>query len=445
MKRLFPLTLIALVCLVYWTLLDPKSSHNTKRPEGAETSQIIPPLEDENIKEIASQKNSPEITESYSKLQPIVPAVFNKPEYKCKYKSSRFSDKDLSDVSPRLDKLLKRYTRLHDHQLANFTSKESVSMPMTWGNNTARFVVYSTRDDTLNIYEKFYGLFTALMMALLTDRVLLIDDDSINEAFCPPFKSNWTTDRDSFKLLASQAISDISFMKKRIPVKSFSLDSKFIQCGGYLRQAFEPVQFVLMPTKIENGLNLVRSNRAYEQSWTTELFPNGLAIKPLYNSLFFPTNDLWDAYNAVIKEYLPPHKRLFKIMAYLENEDDLERIKTIAEQLRENVNVFLYLVSNEKPNDLRLKELFPFPSYSVTCAWHLFPSIYEKDQWRRLALDLQFTKSMDILLLPDEYINKALILLAVRTKKTFKFNKRGKILPLATCDNYRVQPIDCNQ
>ena len=444
LKRLFPLFFLALVCLIYWTFLDPKSGRNAKRQLKRETLQATPnepPVED--VKDSVLES---EILESFTKLQPIAPLVNNKPEYKCKYKSSRFSDKDLSDVSPRLDKLLKRYIRLHDHQQANFTAKESVSLPMTWGNNTCRFLVYSTNIIGSNVYERFFGLFTALMMALLTDRVLLIDDDSINEAFCSPFKSNWIIDRDSFKSLADQASTEeVDFMKKRVPVKSFSLDkdSKFIQCGGYLKQVFEPVQFILISKEIDNGLNLLRSNKAYEQSWTMELFPNGLAIKPLFNSLFFPTNELWDVYNAVIKEYLPPHKRLFKIMAFVGESDDLGRIKTIAEQLRENVGVFLYLVSVEKLDDLRLKEIFPYPAYSVASAWHLFPNNFDKDQWRRLALDLQFAKSMDILLLPEENINNVLILHAIRTKKTFKFNKAGKILPFAVCDNYKVRQINC--
>jgi hypothetical protein len=448
LKRLFPLFLFALLCLIYWSFIDPKPSRRVKPIRQIKKSEITPIEKSIDDNEIESIQNSSQTFQP--KLQPIIPTISAKPDYKCKYKSSKYSDKDLTYVSPRLNKLLKRYIRLHDHQQSNFTAKESLSMPMTWGNNTSRFVVYSTGDEKISVFEKFYGLFTALMVAILVDRVLLIDDSSIEEAFCPPFKSNWIIDRDSVKILANQPEPEFNLIKKRIPVKSFTLhsDNQLLQCGGYLKQIFEPVQFILIPPKISNGLDLLRSNKAYEQSWTSEIFPDGLAINPLYNSLFNPTNELWEAYNAVIKEYLPPHKRLFKIMAFIGNPSDLERVKIIAEKLRENVNVFLYLASDERPDDLELKEIFPYPSYSVASAWHLFPRTSttdssSKDQWQRLVLDLQFTKSADILLLPEESIDKTLMLHAIRTKKTFKYNTKGKIIPLAPCDNYQIQQLAC--
>jgi hypothetical protein len=431
--------LISLIFFIYW-LLTGWSNQRSRKPQDKSLSedgrldnkthgQELGPEQriqhqEDVMKQVIKEAQANLQMEAPSQLPPSPPP--EKPEYKCRHRSSKYSDAYLADLTPRLAKTLQRYVRLHDSQLRNFTAEQAAIAPMTWANNTSRFVLWAPPADDSNVYQQLSGLLSVFLLAVLTDRAIVVPRSraDFEHGFCAPLKGSWYVDDESVAALIKTAEA-ASTIKQRIPLKAAIIrDRKTdLMCAGNFRERYEHIQWLILQDNV-SLLPWMRGNRAYDQAWNTELFPEGLVFRPLANYWLHPKNDLWDALRAIQTEYAQYDAR---VGYYANNDIQLQTIAKIVSGLGKRV--MTYAFSGDAALDSSLS------------AVHLVPDI---DQWQAASLDLQLARYLDAVYLPASQLNssdpRSLIFLhAVRHKDTFVYDQEDNVRPLAFSDHYALQ------
>lgn len=424
-RRLILLFIMLLICYAFWKLLEPKKEQTVLKPK----------KEKEGVIEEPQNKSEEKVEEPKVINVGLKPVQLEaKPEYKCRYRSSKFAPIDRNLISPRLQSVLKRYVRLHDAQQSLFGVEMSAKSPLTWGNNTARFIVWKPHDDG-NVNLNFKAFLGSLMLAVLTDRVILTTEkDQITKYFCDPLKSNWRIKLETLNELVANSTSRLE--GKRTPVRSLLIEKneglKEALSLAHLKYNWEPVQFVILDqqSQPESLLWLLKNEKSFEAAWYNELFPgDGMAIPPLYHSWMHPVNDVWDLHKSIIQEMAANHH---VIVAFVRSKDDC---KSLVNHINVKTGLFiLYLtgINGDEIQDTELKALYP--KVPITTSWHYYKS---NEAWGRLALDLQMANMKDVeLLVPFESPDASPLIAVNRRGKTLAYNKKGKVMPVAPCDYY---------
>ena len=436
-RRFILLAVMLITSYGFWKLLEPSRK---KQPSASSL-----PIEHDTPPppEILAEDKQEEITPPIGlsvELKPI--QLEAKPEYKCRYKSSKFAPIDRSLISQRLQSIQKRYIRLHDAQQAMFGVEESARAPLTWGNNTARYLVWQGGNG--NAYEKAKGYLGALMLAMLTDRVFVTDEcETMAKYFCDPLKSEWQISPDTVNKLIANTTEPIANSKETIsngrkPIRALTLRKEALAealSSPQLKFYWEHVQFIVIgpESQAEDLLALLKNEKSYETAWHTELFPpDGMALAPLYHSWMHPGNEVWDLHKAIVKE-MATNKKV--IVVFTTSPDDL---KSLQKYVNSEERVFLYLTGTiEEIADGDLKALYP--KALITTSWLYYPK--KEESWGRIALDLQMVSMLDVSLLIPFGCSEASLLIGVNRKgTTLAYNKDGLLMPVAACDYYPNNP-----
>lgn len=274
-------------------------------------------------------------TESFLPITSIATANKNsiatsiKKQPKCRHRWTRFLEQNTIKVPSQLQEWFDRYNRLHDRMLREQSIEESLRAPLNSPTNRIRYLVWVPTG--LDYGGHLLSLLSTYLLALLTDRVLLVVAMGEADVFCEPFsRSSWILP----KALQSRLLAEDESVpragqafKARQPLRVASLEVRrgrtgdekhLLSCHGSLKDLLGHLQWLVV--------------RA-DMPWAEYLFANpshaaklkglfGEGMEPyriLLQQLIHPSNLVWERITAMYHSYYTDeYDKPYRIATYLE-------------------------------------------------------------------------------------------------------------------------------
>lgn len=228
--------------------------------------------------------------------------------WQCRHRSTKWLGQNSFYVPPDLTHAFERYNRLHDRLLRELPIETAFTISLTSPQNEVRYVVWRPVGEDLA--GRLLSLVSTYLIALLTDRVLLVNFPHVRSILCEPFtRSSWIIPTRVLPWL-NRFIKIEDAMEVRRPVRIARLrlkpgfqedDSIYLTCNGNLKGKLGHIQILLVESPIGFVELLLRnpSHRERLLQWmgTTSTSPTvggETALYPaLLHQLVHPANDLW--------------------------------------------------------------------------------------------------------------------------------------------------------
>lgn len=219
--------------------------------------------------------------------------------WNCHHRWTRELGQNSHYPPPKLANLLARYDHLHDRALRELSIEEALTLPLTSARNKVRYLVWRPvgRED---LADHLLSLTSAFLMALLTDRVLLVNFPHARALFCEPFtRSSWIFPSSHLRALDRfQSLG--AALQRRGPLRIVRLhlregfhddDSMHVTCQGHLKDLLSHVQILLVDSP-GGFIELLQHNPSHRDRLAT-MFEGDSPYGPLMGHLFHPSNDMW--------------------------------------------------------------------------------------------------------------------------------------------------------
>lgn len=411
-KRVTSPILWTALCLFVWMLLFGRQKPNPTTlsiPQSAKLRDV-----DETI--LATDTKIVEETSTSESTSNIVQPTENSAyqcEYKCRHRHSKYSG--AKNMSHKLNHILKRYNRLHDKLLQQLPADHSLQVPLLSKNNTIRYI-YLRHHDTDDYGNQFYSLLSTFLLAIITDRVLIVENEHYSQVMCEPFtRSSWFAKTKLFAEDEKIPANVNKALSTRRPLRALHLklndenSRAALQCTGNLKEAFSHVQWLVIDDNVGQFVNVLRANKAHDQNlW--ELFPYGSIFAPLYHALVHPTNQIWEDLPELLKEFSDssiesPIKMTF-VGEDSANKNTNQLIGEFSTELQlENGNRTIALLLSPSTSSMLNKviDLYRPPQFLVAGSAAHFHGTSELDQYGRFFADIFLAMHSDALLFDSEY------------------------------------------
>lgn len=333
-----------------------------------------------------------------------------KGNWACRHRWTKWLAQNSLYIPPDLNEHFQRYNRLHDKALRDLPAEEAFKLSLTSAKNTVRYIVWRPVGDDLA--GRLLSLVSTFLLALLTDRVLLVNFPYVRLLFCEPFtKSTWIfpqkhlADLNKFVMMkdALQTRSPLRIARLKLKEEFVDDDSIFVTCNGNIKTMLSHVQMVLVESPV-GFVELIASNPSHRNRIST-LFQD-LAIYPLLmHHLLHPANDMWfriiDAYHAHFTNHQDRPARLGIYMPLASDSKDnkvsLEvkrkvqcAIRKLPDQPLASGKIMYYSPSSPTNNP----KLWAKRAWNIPANYEIVTAVEETSKkgylgdWRRLLTDI---------------------------------------------------------
>lgn len=234
-----------------------------------------------------------------------------KGSWTCRHRWTKWLAQNTLYIPAELSDLQSRYNRLHDKLLRELPVEQALKIPLTSPENRVRYLAWRPVGDDLA--GRLLSLVSAYLLALLTDRVLLINFPYVRYLFCEPFtKSSWIfpeahlADLNRFVKLrdALQTRSPIRIARLKLrgggetdqrsaweQPEDETDESIFLTCNGNVKSMLTHVQILLVESPV-GFAELLASNPSH-RARLEALFQGSSIYSTLMHHLLHPANDMW--------------------------------------------------------------------------------------------------------------------------------------------------------
>lgn len=226
----------------------------------------------------------------------------------CRHRWTKWLGQNSMYLPPGLSEHMSRYNRLHDKALRELPVSEALTLSLTSPRNTVRYIAWRPVGD--DYAGRLLSLVSAYLLALLTDRVLLVNFPYVRHLLCEPFtRSSWIFpqkhlgDLNKFIKLREALQTRSPLRIARLKLNSqFTQDdeSVFLSCNGNVKTMLAHVQILLVESPV--GFAELLAGNPSHRNRLQQLFEDQPIYPLLMQTLLHPANDMWfriiDAYHV---------------------------------------------------------------------------------------------------------------------------------------------------
>lgn len=253
-----------------------------------------------------------------------------KGSWTCRHRWTKWLEQNSLYIPVELNEHFQRYNRLHDKLLRQLPIEVAFQTSLTSTQNSVGYIVWRPVGEDLA--GRLLSLVSTYLLALLTDRVLLVNFPYVRHLFCEPFtRSSWIfpqkylADLNKFMVMkeALKTRSPIRITRLRLNNNFQDDDSIFLTCNGNIKNMISHSQILLVESPI-GFVELILANPSHKNR-LGELFQGTSIYTQLFHNLIHPANDMWfriiDAYHV---HFTNDYDRPQRLAVYMEtvNEQD---------------------------------------------------------------------------------------------------------------------------
>ncbi|PJF17117.1 hypothetical protein PSACC_03068 [Paramicrosporidium saccamoebae] len=221
-----------------------------------------------------------------------------KGSWTCRHRSTKWLEQNSQYLPSELREYLQRYNRLHDKSLKELSVEEAFQTSLTSVKNNVRYIVWRPVGEDLA--GQILSLTSAFLLALLTDRILLINLPYVRLFFCEPFtRSSWIfpqkhlADLNNFTVMRNALQTRTLLRVTRLKLKDGFQDddSIFLTCNGNLKTMIAHSQILLVESPV-GFVELLAANPSHRNR-LNHLFQDRPIYTLLMHHLLHPSNDMW--------------------------------------------------------------------------------------------------------------------------------------------------------
>jgi xyloglucan fucosyltransferase len=297
---------------------------------GPEESIVEPRIDEEESKTVAVDEklgHASAVSEEDWKARQARAERAAKGQWTCRHRWTRWLEQNSLYIPPELSDHLQRYNRLHDKLLYELPIEDAFKTSLTSAKNTVRYLVWRPVGE--DMAGRLLSLVSAYLLALLTDRILLVNFPYMRHLFCEPFtRSSWIfpekrlADLNKFVVMrdALKIRSPIRIARLKLKEGFQDDDSIFLTCNGNIKNMLGHAQMVLVESPV-GFIELIAANPSH-RARLAHLFQGQSIYSSLMHNLLHPSNDMWfriiDAYHV---HYTNDYDRPARLAVYLNGGD----------------------------------------------------------------------------------------------------------------------------
>lgn len=358
----------------------------------------------------------------------------------CRHRWTKYLEQQEPKPGTELHSLLKRYERLHDKHLRDLSLEEAMTVSLNSRANKVRYLVWIP-DESGGLSGQLMSLISSFLLALLTDRVLLVDFPlEIEHVLCDPFpNSSWLLRQELKETLMANIPKALHAVRQRQPVRSALLklergniqdDKHLLSCHGTMKAVFGHIQWLVVQADY-SFIETLQSNKQHQHQ-LSELFTNPHSVfSQLNRYLIHPSNFLWEKitsqYHVHFSDVEPKPLRIVIHPASLtEPEKHIDAIRTIMgmfQHAESSAFVSVYVIPSEYGSEclestsywkshVPIRETISLGS-SNSIGPGLSPFV---GQWRKMLTDMWMTGFAHHYLIPERIPESAVPGILYRAK-----------------------------